>query len=100
LLFCSGMTDGAELSPRGPLRELVPDVGIRCFSHAAIKRRFQNVAPVQHSGTLEEMIAGIGNGLLRDAVGFVNMALFMRPCFGHDPVGLVSVLRGQLAVPR
>jgi hypothetical protein len=100
LLSRSGMIDGAELTPRGPLRELLPDVGIRCFTHAAIKRRLQKLAPVQNGGTLKEMIAGIGHGLLRDAVGFVDVALFMRPRLGHNFVGLVSVLCGQFAVSR
>ncbi len=48
------MIDGAELSSRGPLLELLSDVGIRCLTHATVERRFQNVAPVQHSGTLEK----------------------------------------------
>jgi len=100
LLSRSGMIDRAELASRGSLRELLMDMSIRRLPHAAIERRFQNVAPVQHSGTLEEMIAGIGDGLLRDSVGFVDVALFMRPGFGHNPVGLVSILRGQLTVPR
>ncbi len=93
------MIDRAELASRGPLLELLPDMGIRRLTHAAIERRFQNVAPVQHGGTLEEMIAGIGDGLLRDSVGFVDVALFMRPRLGHNFVGLMSILRGQLAVP-
>ena len=100
LLPCACMIDRSEFAARGPLRELLPDVGIRCFTHAAIERRFQKVAPVQHCGTLEEMIAGIGHSLLRDSVRFVNVALAMLPSFGHNPVGLVSILCGQLAVPR
>jgi hypothetical protein len=97
------MNDCAELAPCGPLSELLLDVGIRCFPHAAIERSFQKLALVQHSGTLEEMIAGIGEGLLRGhgapiQGGFVNVALFMRPRLGHNPVGLMSILRGQLAV--
>jgi Helix-turn-helix domain len=93
-------SDRAKLTPRGPLRELLPDVGIRCFTHAAIESGFQKLAPVQHGGTLKEMVAGISDGLLRDAVGFVDVALFMRPRFGHNPVGLVSVRCGQFAVSR
>jgi hypothetical protein len=34
------MMDRAKLASRGPLRELLPDVSIRCFTHAAIERRF------------------------------------------------------------
>ena len=42
----------------------------------------------------------MGVELRRDSVGFINVALAMLPRFGHNPVGLVSILRGQLAVPR
>jgi hypothetical protein len=100
LLSCSGMIDRAKLAPRSPLLELLPDVGIRRLTHATAERGFQKVAPAQNSGTLEEMIAGIGDGLLRYSVGFINVALAMLPRFSHNPVGLVSILRGQLAVPR
>ena len=99
LLSRSAMMDRAKLASRGPLLELLPNMGIRCFPHAAIERRFQKVAPVQHGGTLEEMIAGIGNGLLRDSVGFVDVALFMRPRLGHNFVGLMSILCGQIPTP-
>jgi hypothetical protein len=37
-----------------------------------------------------------GDFSLRDAVGFVDMALFMRPRLGHNPVGLMSILRGEI----
>ena len=93
------MIDRAKLAARGPLRELLTDVGIRCFTHAAIERRFQKVAPVQHCGTLEEMIAGIGHSLLRDSVGFVNVALAMLPRLSHNAVGLVSILCGKVPMP-
>ena len=93
------MSDGAELASRGPLLELLPDVGIRCFTHAANESRFQKVSPIQHGGTLKEMIAGIGDGLLRGhgapiQRGFVNVMLAALPRLGHNAVGLVSVLRG------
>jgi len=101
LLSCS---DCAELAPRGPLLKLLPDVGIRCFTHAAIERRFQKLAPIEHGGTLEEMIAGIGHGLLRGDCasiqrGFVNVMLAALPRLGHNAVGLVSVLRGKVPMP-
>jgi hypothetical protein len=98
------MIDRAELASRGPLLELLPDVGIRCFTHAAIERSFQKVAPVQHGGTLKEMIAGIRDGLLRGHCapiqrGFVNVALSTLPRLGHNAVGLMSILRGQIPMP-
>src|ERR1700679_729343 len=93
------MIDRAELAPRGPLRELLTDMGIRRLTHAAIEGRFQNVAPVQHSGTLDEMIAPIVHSLLRESARFVTVPLAMLPRFGHNPVGLMSILRGQFAVP-
>jgi hypothetical protein len=37
------MIDRAELATHGPLRELLPDVGIRRLTHATVERRFQNV---------------------------------------------------------
>jgi hypothetical protein len=95
------MMDRAKLASRGPLLELLPNMGIRCFPHAAIERRFQKVAPVQHGGTLEEMIAGIGHSLLRRLFGFVSVSLFllMLARLSYDPVGLMSMLRRQLTMP-
>ena len=93
------MMDRAKLASRGPLLELLPDMGIRRFPHAAIERGFQKFAAVQHGGTLEEMVAGISDGLLRGHCapiqrGFVNVALSTFTRFGHNPVGLMSILRG------
>jgi hypothetical protein len=50
------------------------------------------------------MIAGIGDGLMRGHCalilrGFVNVALAMFPRLGHNFVGLMSILRGEIPMP-
>ncbi len=80
-------------------------MGIRRLTHAAIERRFQKVAPdPARAETLEQMIAGIGDGLLRGHCapiqrGFVNVTLAAFPRLGHNAVGLMSILRGQIPMP-
>jgi hypothetical protein len=98
VLSRSDMIYFTELATAYPLLELLTDMGIRRLAYTAVKRRFEKVAPVQHSGTLEKMLTGIGDSLLRNAVRFVNLALFMRPRFGYNSIGLMSILRGQLSM--
>jgi hypothetical protein len=93
------------------------------LSHPAIECRFQNVAPIFDRRTLKNMITGIGHGLPRRLLRFVRVRsrlfLSQRLCFflsfslclsaslsllilaglGYDLVGLISMLRRQLAMP-
>jgi hypothetical protein len=95
--------DGAELARLHPALELLPHLGRRGLPHAAVERRFQNVAPVLDRRSLENMIAGIGHGPLRRLVGFVDvplsLLLSMLPRLRYYLVGLMPVLCGQLPVP-
>ena len=102
LLARPNVLDGAELARLHSALELPPHLSRCRLPHAAVERRFQNVAPVRDRRPLEHMIAGIGHGPLRRLVGLVDVPLSllsMLPRLRYDSVGLMPVLRGQLAVP-
>jgi hypothetical protein len=65
LFVSANVRNSTELPSCDPALELLPDMGIRGFSHAARERRFQNRAAVLYSRSLEDMIARPGHGPLR-----------------------------------
>ncbi len=73
-----------------------------------MERRFVKRSPVLHGVFLEQMIAGVGDGLprrllrrprlrLRRGV-FLGEPLRTLPHLGHNPVGLVAVLPCQFSM--
>src|SRR5580658_1781923 len=95
----TNVRDFAKLPGLDPALELVPDLGIGGFSHAAHQCCFKDRATVLHSRSLEDMIARPCHGLLRLNVCLRHLVLPMLARLGDDAVRLMPVLCGQLAVP-
>jgi hypothetical protein len=91
--------DFPELPGFDPAIELLPDLGMGGFSHAAHERCFKDRAAVLHSRSLEDMIARPCHGPLRLNVWLRHLVSPMLACLCDDAVRLVPVLCGQLAVP-
>jgi hypothetical protein len=91
--------DFPELPSLDPALELLPDLGIRGFSHAAPERCFKDCAAVLYSRSLEDMIARPGHGPLRLHLRLPQMELTMFARLGDYEVRLMPVLGGKLAVP-
>ncbi len=95
----TNVRDFAELPGLDPALELLPDLGIGGFSHAAHQRCFKDRAAVLHSRSLEDMIARPCHGLLRLNLWLRHLVLPMLARLCDDAVRLMPVLCGQLAVP-
>ena len=102
----SARSDGAngnEFSALDPLRKLVPYLFVGCLRHAAADCRLQDASLILNSRPLEDMIAGIGNGLsLSPKFSLVrarcmNLGMFAR--LGDNPIRLMAVPCCQFAVP-
>ena len=93
------MRDFAELPGLDPALELLPDLGIGGFSHAAHQRCFKDRAAVLHSRSLEDMIARPGHGPLRLHLRLPQMELTMFARLGDYEVRLMPILCGKFAVP-
>jgi hypothetical protein len=57
------MTNGNELSALNALRKFHPYLFVRCLRHATTDCRLQDASFILHGRALEDVIAGIGNGL-------------------------------------
>jgi hypothetical protein len=57
------MTNGKKLSPLDTLRKFMPHLSVGCLRHATADRRLQDASLILHGRALEDVIAGIGNGL-------------------------------------
>ncbi len=100
----------AKLACPHPVLKLLPNVRVGNLAHAAIERRFVKRSPVLHGILLEQMVAGIGDGLpchlLRcpGLVGRLGWILFLgEPLrvlahLGYNPVGLMAVLPRQFTM--
>jgi hypothetical protein len=91
--------DFAELPGLDPALELLPDLGISSFSHAAHQRCFEDRAAVLHCRSLEDMIARPCHCLLRLNLRLRRLVLPMLTRLCDNAVRLMPVLCGQLAVP-
>ena len=95
----ANVRDFPELPGLDPAFELLSDLGIGGFSHAAHQRCFKDHAAVLHSRSFENMIARPCHGLLRLNVRLRYLVLPMLARLCDDAVRLMPVLRSQLAVP-
>ena len=93
------MRNFPELPGLDPALELLPDFGIRGFSHTAHERRFKNRAAILHSRSLENMIACPGYGPLRLHLRVMHSMLPVLTRLGDYVVSLMPILLGQLPVP-
>ena len=91
--------DRSELPLRDAAIELRPHLAGTGLSHAAVHGGLQDRSFVLNSGTLKGMIASVGDSLLSDLRGTHLLAMVIRQGFRHNPIGLMAVLRGKLAVP-
>jgi hypothetical protein len=99
LLASTNVRDFPELPGLDPTLELLPDLGIGGFSHAAHQRYFKDRAAVQHSRSLEDMISRPGHGSLCLNLWLRHLVLLMLARLRDDAVRLMPVLGSQLAVP-
>jgi hypothetical protein len=80
------------------LPENLPDLGIGRFTHTSLEGAFEDGATVFDGGTLEEMIAGVRHSPLRGFVRLLTLALAAFSRLLDHVVGLMPVLRGQIAM--
>jgi hypothetical protein len=87
--------DLTKLSRLRPVLELLPHLAGSCLPHAPIQCGRKDVFLSMNGPALEEMIAGVGYGLLCGLhVGFVCVRMPLLPRLGNDTIGLMAVLRG------
>jgi hypothetical protein len=67
--------------------------------HSPVERSRQDVFPGMDRSALEEMIPGVGHGLLCGFVWFADLSLLLLSCLGDDAIRLMAVLRRQIPVP-
>ena len=95
--------NGNEFPTLHSLRKLVPHLFIGCLRHAPADRRLQDAPLILYRRSLEDVIAGIGNGLsFGPELSLVrarcmNLGLFA--CLGDNAVRLMTVPCCQFAVP-
>ena len=77
----------------------MPHLFVSCLRHAAADRCLQDASLILHGRALEDVIAGIGNGLLFNLVRAGGMELCMFACLGYHAIRLMAVLCGQFTVP-
>ncbi len=92
------MLDRAELARPDSAVELLPNLRERRLAHAPVKRRGQDRPFTLNRRALEEMVAGISDGRLRYLLRRLLSLLSMLLRLAHDTVGLVAVLRRELAM--
>jgi len=94
----------AELACLHPMLKFMPYVRVGDLAHAAVQRRFVDRSPVLHGFFLEQMIAGVADGLPRSLLRRPGWGLLLGEpacallCLSHNPVGLVAVLPGQFSM--
>jgi hypothetical protein len=93
------MTNGKKLSALDSLRKFMPHLFVRGLRHAAAYRRLQDASLILHGRALEDVIAGIGYGLLFGLVRARRMNLCMVARLGYNPICLIAVLCSQFTVP-
>jgi hypothetical protein len=93
------MTNGKKLSPLDTLRKFMPHLPVGCLRHATADRRLQNASLILYGRALEDMIAGIGDGLLFTLLRAGCVELRMFACLGYNAIRLMAVPCSQFAVP-
>jgi hypothetical protein len=88
----------AKLACLDPALEVLPDAGIRCVSHAACQRGFQDHAAVLHRRSLEYVIPRPRHGPLGLHLRFPYLVLSVFARLGDYSISLVPILSGQFTV--
>jgi hypothetical protein len=78
--------------------ELLPDLAVGRFTHPALEGAFEDGATVFDGGTLEEMISGISHRPLRRFIWLLHLLLSAFSGLRNNMIGLMTILRGQIAM--
>jgi hypothetical protein len=66
------------------LLELLACLAAGKLSHSAFEHGLENQSLVLHSRTLEDVIAGVGHGLLHSLLGLTLLLVDVTACLGYN----------------
>ena len=93
------MLHGAELALCRSSFELFPHLGGRRLPHAPVHRCLQDRSLILYSRSLEDVIAGVGYGLLCGLRWIKLLPVLIGKRSRHHPIRLVAMLGGELTMP-
>ena len=93
------MLHGAELALRGSSLELFSYLAGRRLPHAPVHGCPKDRSLILHSRSLEDVVAGIGYGLLGSLRWIELLSVLIGKRSRHNPIRLVAMLRCEIAMP-